>query len=341
MSNTRTIRISASRLKTLNQCTMAFYYQEVLWMPQTTHWKTKVGSQVHAAFECLMRKDRPRRAALLRDILMRGIIVVPDPTTPLDRQFKALWRFIEWQLRRDGIATMTTALEILDLLRVAFLGIRPYFVTPDANGATKWTPPDHWTNEKRFKMTLPSGAVISGFIDLWLQWKDRIVIIDLKSQGQKFTKADLPHNVQASIYQLAGFKETGIVPTVEFIMLRHGPTTRTPDKHIQRVDPPSRFALVGLEVYIDSVYLSVNQFGLQDAYSSPCADEGFCTRVCSYYKPYPYWLLISADDPLGAAPLSSHLSADLARAALVGAPPGTLILERAHKGCAIRWTESP
>ena len=57
----RPIRISASRVKTLWDCSLKFYYQEVLGLPDSTHWKTKVGSVTHLVFECMMRKTRARR----------------------------------------------------------------------------------------------------------------------------------------------------------------------------------------------------------------------------------------------------------------------------------------
>lgn len=319
------IRISASRLKTLWDCTLKFYYQEILRLPDNTHWKTKVGSVTHLLFECIMNQRRLKRATLFRCIMETGLFNLFD--------HPELVRFVEWQLRREEIADKATAADINELIKVAWLGIRPHFIST-VNGETVYTPPPRWANEHRFQITLPSGAVISGFIDLLLVWPDRAVVIDLKTQGAKFTKAELPHNIQAILYQLTCHEQEGFVPTVEFIMLRHGPTTRTPDKHIQRVEPPPLVTLEGLVNYVDGTYRRVNSFGLEDALVKPHEDSGFCERVCTHYAPHPYWVVCAHDDPEGIYPLSSHLELDKANRSC---KDGDMVIERFHKGCMARW----
>lgn len=323
------IRISASRLKTLWSCSLQFYYQEILNLPESVHWKTRTGSTLHKLFECIMRKDRPARAAVFQATMVSGTIHLPD--------HPSLTRFVNWQLRREGIDDKVTIAEIEELLRVAFLGIRPYFTTPEADGTFTYTPPPDYRNEQRFQMTLPSGAVISGFIDLLLLWPDRAVCIDLKTQARKFPREELPSNVQAMLYQTATFREHGLVPIVEFILVRHAPTLKTPDKHIQRVNPPSEVAIGGLIQYIDGIYLAVNKMTYEQALEHPHDDHGFCTRICTHYAPHPYWEVCAQDDPEGLKPLSRHLSLD--KATTVAYDGGHRVIERFHRGCAARWRE--
>lgn len=328
------IRISASRLKTLTSCTMLFYYQEIQRLPSSSHWKTRVGSAVHSVFECIMH---PRRRALFKQIIESATFNAYDHPSIL--------RYIRWYIAREDIP-LSSVEEISELLNVAFLGIRRHFI----NSKGEYAPPPRFVNEHRFQLKV-GEATMSGFIDLLILWGDTspesegggsvfipsgAIVIDLKTQGQKFTRAELPSNGQAIIYQLCVYKEWGIVPAVEFILLRHGPTVRTPDKHIQRVEPPSLAALLGLEDYISSTYDRVNQFSLEDALSAPNPDIGFCTRVCGYYKPFPYWVVCSPSDPQGLTPLSSHLSLDLASKASYPIE-GSTILERRHAGCMSRW----
>jgi hypothetical protein len=321
------IRISASRLKTLWSCSLQFYYQEILGLPENVHWKTKVGSCVHSTFECIMRKGRPSRLAIFSAAMVSGTIHLRD--------HPSLIRFVNWQLRREGIDDKVTVDDIEELLRVAFLGIRPYFITTDADLNTTYTPPPDYRNEQRFQMTLPSGAVMSGFIDLLLLWPDRAVCIDLKTQAKKFPRDELPSNVQATIYQLATFREHGLIPTVDFVLVRHAPTTKTPDKHIQRVAPPSEVTLAGLIQYIDHIYVTVNQLTYEQALACPNPDEGFCLRVCTHYAPHPYWEVCAQDDSEGLKPLSKHLSLDKANE--VAYSGGHRVIERRFQGCAVRW----
>lgn len=323
------IRISASRVKTLWDCSLKFYYQEVLGLPDSVHWKTKVGTVVHLVFECLMHRHRPRRAEAFRAIMVSGVFRVAD--------YAPLVRFIQWQLRREEIADKVTVADIEQLLHVAFLGIRQYFITTAEDGTVTYTPPADYRNEQRFQITLPSGAVISGFIDLLLLWPDRAVCIDLKTQKEKFVRAELPSNIQAAIYELAVEWEHKVVPAVEFVLVRHAPSKRYPLMHIQRVEPLARVTLDGLVQYIDALYVDINRMTFDQALENPHEDSRFCEKVCTHYAPHPYWEVCLRDDPEGLKPLSRHLLLD--KATQAAHDGGHLIIERHHKGCSARWRE--
>ncbi len=313
------IRVSASRLKTFKECSVKFWYEEYVNLPEETHWKTKVGSIVHLLFECCLN---PRRAALLRAALK-------DDTWRAG-QFPTLARFILWQLRRFEV-TLSSVDEVSELLRVAFIAIKPhfdlYFAALDAGEPLPFT----YHTEKRFQMQV-GEATMSGFIDLLLVWSDRALVMDLKTQREKFTRADVPNNIQAAIYQLACKREFGFVPAVEFIMLRHPPSKRYPVMHIQRVEAPSLAHLAGLEVYIEGMFSVVNALTEEQALSHPHDDEGFCKRVCQYHKPFTYWARVKRDDPK-RTPIETYL---LARKPEKVAKDETLVPMQ-HAGCVARW----
>lgn len=334
------IRISASRLKTLWDCSLKFWYQEIIRLPSSSHPKTRVGSLTHLVFEVVMH---PRRRAMFRRIMQTETFCVAD--------YPVLVRFIKWQLKRWDLVGMATVEDIEELLHVAWVGIRPHFTT-----RVKWegdievlcyTPPDVFINEHRFQITLSSGAVISGFLDLVLLWgkvvdgvfvAERVVVVDLKTQAEKFSRKELPSNVQAAMYQMVVEREHGgLIPAVEFIMLRHAPTKRHPQLHIQRVEPPSGGALRGLEEFIDHTYVRVNGFSMEDAFTHACTDSRHCEHKCSFLRPFTYWVLCAQGDPIGENPLEGHLSLDAATEALHNGPIGGHLIERRHKGCALRW----
>ncbi len=307
------IRISASRLKNLKDCSLSFWYSEIQKLPQATHWKTKVGTVSHLLFETILL---PRRAALFRAILATDAF---DITL-----YPQLVRFVAWQLRRMEV-TLSSVEEVGRLVRVAFTTVKPhfdaYFAALDAGKPA----PFRYYTEKRFQMQV-GEAVMSGFIDLLLVWPDRAQCWDLKTQREKFARADVPNNVQAILYQLACFREFGLIPAVEFIMLRHPPTARHPSLHIQRVESPSPAHLTGLEHYIEEMYQLVNQFGMKEALSHTHDDEGFCFRVCPYYKPFTYWALMDGDevDKTFLTPPTE-------------VPKDRTLVELHHKGCLAKW----
>lgn len=148
--------------------------------------------------------------------------------------------------------------------------------------------------EHPFELTLPGGGIIRGVVDRAAIYQREdgsrfAVISDYKSQGRRFTEADLVNNIQALVYQLFIWKTYSIPASVEFVMLRHPPTKRTLDKHIQRVEPASLDTLEGFEYYLDHMNRVFEGFGLSDAYDHFCDDWGFCRNVCSFYRAFDYW----------------------------------------------------
>ncbi len=312
------IRISASRLKTFKDCSLSFWYQEVKRLPQTTHHKTLQGSCIHSLFECLLVT---KRAHILRAILRDGFTLAAHPVVE---------RFIRFYDTRHGIAPYEmSAME--GMLQVACTTIKPHFDLYFAALDAGEPPPFTYHTEKRFQMQV-GEATMSGFIDLLLVWADRALVMDLKTQREKFTRADVPNNIQAAIYQLACKREFGFVPAVEFIMLRHPPSKRYPVMHIQRVEAPSLAHLAGLEVYIEGMFGVVNALTEEQALSHPHDDEGFCKRVCQYHKPFTYWARVKCDDPK-RIPIETYLPA---RKPETVAKDEKLILMQ-HAGCVARW----
>lgn len=261
-------RVSASRLKSLDACTMSFYLSEYENLPQKVWAKTHAGSTVHSILEAL-RRDRHR--AHLDLVKEKGTIYASPAISRLVRAWVAKTKM------GPDIVEPIDAMCMLVLNQTSFLD----------TGATKTFDPEH-----EFKLTLPRGGTVKGFIDRLAIYGEgdsrRAVITDYKSQGKRFTANELRDNYQALTYQLYVWRAFGIPATVEFIMLRHPPTSRTPEKHIQRVEPSTSAQLAGFEAYLDHIHAELQTFGLKEAYSHFHDDEGFCRNVCTYFRPYDY-----------------------------------------------------
>lgn len=314
----REIRVSATRLKSLWDCTVQFYYKEILRLPDSGHYKARQGDAMHSLFEDLLKS---KRRALLRSIIVDGV----DPAA-----IPVILRFIRAYDRRYAISPYEMQ-DMTNMLKVAFLGIVPYFKPYFAALDAGLPRPFVYHTEYRFKIAV-GKAVLSGFIDLILIYPDHVIVVDLKSQAKKFTQAELPHNPQAIVYQLVAYREFGFLPPVEFILLRHAPSKRYPSLHIQRVEPPPLVALRGLEDYVDYTYGIVNSFGLQEAYSRPHRDIGFCERVCRYRKPFTYTALVHKGD-LNGQPIETF---EVGQKQTKPAADEVLV-ERQHEGCPFRW----
>lgn len=305
----RPIRVSASRLKTLCHCSMAFYYQEIVKVYSGSHVKTRQGSAIHACFEHLLQ---PKRRARLERVIRNGFSFADNPS---------IARFIRFYDHKHIL--MPYRMEDMEsMLRVAFLALKPHFFVGD-----EFKPPVYHS-EWRFQLTV-GDAVMSGFIDLLLLWPDRAVVIDVKSQGQKWVRADVPHNLQAAIYSLSVYDQFKLIPSTEFIMVRHPPSRRAPDNHLQCVAAPSVTHLEGLRAYVSHMHHVVNSFGLAEAYASPTDEVSFCERVCGFMKPARYLALLDKDgDTISSFALDSRPQS---------MQDGETLVERTHEGCSIRY----
>lgn len=240
-------------------------------MPETTHPKTYAGTVCHEVFEYLGDPDRRGELEAFKDngYRIEGIKILEDMTNDLIEKFEII---------------ESVAIPIPDMIMVGGEYLYEAVTNPDVE---RYIP--------EYEFTLKTDKYeIKGFIDLLIIYKDGTCLIaDYKSQGKKFTGEKMKFNVQALVYQLAVFKEMGLKPAVNFIMLRYPATTRTPDKHIQRVEWVGESDLEGLEEYLAYTYEYLATFNEEKASSNFCKDnpknQWFCQYVCQYKTPLDYY----------------------------------------------------
>lgn len=269
------IKISASRVKCLKDCSMLFYLQEIERLPQKVWPRTNHGTLIHNIFEMIMDKKRAKRRLWLKDIILNGFDI---------QKYPSIKRYIHLFNNRIASLEPYTIKEMSDMLSVAFFGIRKYFL--DDTGE-KFILPEY-TNEERFQIDLGTFT-ISGFIDLKIKLSnDKFIILDLKSQRNKFKKDEMIDNIQGLMYELAVWEKYKAQSHVEFILLRHAPTKKNPNLHIQITPEATPAQLIGLKLYLSHLYAEVNNFGMKEAISHPHEDKFFCRNVCSYFKAFDY-----------------------------------------------------
>lgn len=291
------MKVSPSRIKALELCSYKFYLNEVLRLPEREHPKATLGKLAHRIFELILAK---KRAAKLKRFM--------GTKPPFLSVYPGIPRFARAYARANNIPYDWD--EMNGMLMVAFLALDPHY-HPD------WV----YHTEKRYEIDF-GDFVISGVIDLLIEKSDCFVILDLKSQGIRFTEAEKEGNAQASCYQLY-VDETYHKPArVEFVMLRHPPTSRTPDKHLQIVEPRSAAQHAGFKVYLKEMYKTFNRFSLADAHANFCDKKYFCDKVCQFRKPFAYEALM---DDKGL--VSNHFPGEAVE------DPTQRIEQRQFKGC--------
>lgn len=257
-------RISASRLNSIDQCTMKFYLGEILGLPEKVWARTHAGSAAHSVLEALYRnKHREHYEAVKKH---QTIYASPGITR--------LVKF--WQQKTKMENDIVADIDSMCMVAINHTNFLD-------EGAIQRFEPEH-----EFKMTLPSGGVVKGFIDRMAEFSDAFVINDYKTARNKFTKAEVANSYQSLVYQLYVWKTFGKLAEVRYWFLRHGPTKMTPKKHLMVTPPATPEQLKGFESYLEYMWNVVNSFGLVEAHSGYCSDQGFCDRVCSYRNPMDY-----------------------------------------------------
>ena len=303
------MRLSASKIKSLHQCSYKFWLNYFKHLPETTHPKTYAGTVCHCVFEALCRNGRKK---LLEDVVEKGFSKETS---------KSLWRYYEILVKKYKI------IDSVSEHIPAMMDVGAKYVLPILEKYKKARV------EVEHEFVLNNGKYeIKGFIDLLIIHDEGALIIDYKSQGKKFSAKEMEFNVQAIVYQLAVWKEFGLESSTEFIMLRHPPTKRHPEKHIQKVDFVGEDALNGMEDYLEYLQNIVDKFSTKDAEEKFLADsdKGFCIYVCQFRKPFFYLSVVDGD---GNVQKNFNESEEEEAKSFARKAKGGRLLRKKHSGC--------
>jgi hypothetical protein len=257
-------RISASRLKAIDDCTYKFYASEYLKVPEKVWPRTKLGSIAHGILEVLYR-DRHRH---VYDTVKKAGTIYVYP--PLGRLVRA------WQYNTKVIDSLMADIDPMVML---VLNHTDFLDT----GATRRFEPEY-----EFNMTLRNGGTVKGFIDRMAFYGDYAIVWDYKSQRDRFESEEVERSYQSLVYQWHIWKTYGIPAEIRYVMLRHPPTKKEPSKHIQITMPATPAQLEGFELYLEHMYERVVEFGLKDAYVNFKDDKRWCQNVCTYFRATSY-----------------------------------------------------
>lgn len=170
------IKLSASKVKTLNTCSWIFNCQYVLKMPRTSNDGARRGTVTHLVLECL---QNPRHKKHYDKVSKFGV-----------GTGSAVEKLIRKSMKREGCSGEENYGMICEFLAV---GLNADFFLE----GFKLLPPEWGFDIKTDKYH------IIGFIDK-MGIKDGVAkIVDYKTSKSKFSGEDQKHNVQALMYQLA------------------------------------------------------------------------------------------------------------------------------------------
>lgn len=273
------MKLSASRIKALDQCSWKFFCNNILRLPEETHPKTYAGIVCHEIFEYICYSKHKKHLYL----------ILNGPFESIDNS-PAIARLIRILIKKYKISNIIAA----DIPAMILVGLRHLKNRLDNGGEVLSI------LKPEYKFNLNNGKYeLNGVIDLAIEFKDYYLILDWKSQKLKFTEDELNNNIQAKIYQLALKKQFNKPSKVEFVLLRHPDKKKKKDNFIQTVDITSFEELDGLESYLESMAVIFNEFGYTQAsenfLASDSSQRWFCNYVCKFKKPFEYYAVIGED----------------------------------------------
>jgi len=262
-------KLSASRIKTLQDCSWVYWCNYILKLPQTKTPALAMGSACHGVFECL---GNPRHKHHYKAILDAGDIAGSP----------AVYRYVEKFLQKDGCDPSElvkrrdgeSEIAAIDHCNNMILsGLRYDFFGESVN-------PDESVDEISFDIEHDDGETryhIRGFIDKLFLFKNktRALIRDFKSNKRLFCQKDIEDNTQDLMYRLA---VAHLYPDVvkretEFYLLQFGPdegSVKTPDV--------SDAELEGFKHFLTDIQNTLDNFTRHDATRQFAADKGYVDK---------------------------------------------------------------
>jgi hypothetical protein len=183
--NQKKVYLSASRIKTAQQCSWTYWCKYILKLPDRSNDGASKGSICHLILELLGRGDR---RALFDELTSNGTIW----------DSPAIKRLVIYHAKKLGVNDQEN---LDDIDKMMINGLNYDFFGNDKDGLEKEF------SEKSFALSVDLGEShynIRGFIDKLFLYKDKTALIrDFKTSKQKFKGKEISDNMQDLMYCLA------------------------------------------------------------------------------------------------------------------------------------------
>lgn len=308
------VYLSASRIKTAQQCSWLYWCKYILKLPDRGNDGASKGWICHLVFEVLGKDRRkPYYDKIIKD---RTVFNIPS-----------IKKMIIKHAIRLGVNTPDS---LTDMDTMILRGL-DYDFFGDDGGEIKES-----ISEKEFNLSIEEGKLkynIRGFIDkLFLYKNKKAVIRDFKTSKQRFKGKEIDDNMQDLMYCLAIKKLFPEYKSLsEFLFLRFDMEKDifgNPGNGVMQMKEISDDTLEGFEIELAQIQKYLENFSKSQATSNfaseqgypkdgtfggplSCGKDGFKMRkgepvldengepvkafICAYRKPFDYFVLLSED----------------------------------------------
>lgn len=234
--------LSASRVKSLENCSWLYWSNYHLKLPQKQNSGAKKGHICHLIFELLLQK---KRLSYFNKIIAEGSTTV----------IPSIERLIKKHIKQSKLGDSSDSFLHID--KMILVGLRNDFYIKDG---TLVSP------EYKFDIITPKFR-IKGFMDKPFIRNNEIIIDDFKSSKKKFSGEDQESNLQALMYSFAAkIIWPHLTPTVRFVFLQY---PRDPIMTIKFSDD----TLLGFQYYLEETQQKIEGFNEHTAKDNFAADS--------------------------------------------------------------------
>ena len=258
--------LSASRLKTFEECTWKYWCNYILKIPSAQNSGAARGTACHLIFELLLK---PRHKKYFNIIIKENSV----------GSCPAILRLLKKVLKKEGDFDTEENMKMCSAM--ISVGLQTDFF---GEGGNIESPEEKFlleNDDPKYK--------VMGFMDKPIQYpKEGLVkIVDYKSSKNKFVGEEISANTQAMVYTLAAkrlwpeFKRV----LIEFLFLKF------PRSPLQQIEV-NEYQLMGFEHHLASAYIAINNFdeelaktNFASSHPFPNKNEGFKgPLLCGFAK---------------------------------------------------------
>ena len=250
--------LSASRIKTLQNCSWQYFCNYLLRFPQTDNEGSLRGNCVHQVFECL---GNPRHKHLYDKAIKEGCFKVP-----------AIKKMVMKFCTKKGIDDPANLALVENMIQA---GLEYDFFGEDYGKVTKGT------SEESFDITKEEDGKnyrVRGFIDKIFLYKKgtEALIRDFKSSKSVFEGKDITSNLQDFIYRIAlkHLYPEVVKERMQFLFLRFDCTSSDGDGVLD-MGEISQEEMDGFEDFLTEIQQIIDNFDENQARKGFAYDKGF------------------------------------------------------------------
>jgi hypothetical protein len=236
--------LSASRIKTLENCSWLYWCNYHLKLPQKQNEGAKKGDVCHDVFEMLLTQ---KRKSYTKTLISAGSVTgIP-----------AIARYIKKLIKKARLHDTVDGFRHID--EMIMVGLKNDFWVKGGKLVAPEFKFDLVNDKPKFR--------IKGFMDKPFIRGDEVIIDDFKSSKKKFEGEDQESNLQALMYSYAAtVLWPHLKPTVRFVFLQY---PRDPMMSVTF----SKDALLGFKYYLEAMQQRVDGFNEFSAKNNFAADH--------------------------------------------------------------------